>query len=95
MNDSIVKGIFFSTGLFIVYFAIFLASEFFFANYTNHTLGTILLFLFWFPQLLYSIPIMKVLKSKKLTRTFLGFKIMFYLFLLLNIVWIYIAVFYY
>ena len=54
-------------------------------NPINPDVGGVLLLFFWIPQLSYSIPVMVMLRRKNFLKTYLGFKIIFIVFLLLNI----------
>ncbi|MBF0584681.1 MAG: hypothetical protein HQL80_10690 [Magnetococcales bacterium] len=83
MSDATWKGALLSFVLCVIYF-IALAVVAFRMDVPNE-IGFVFLFCFWVPQLAYSLPILAVLRRKNLPRTRLGFKIVFFLLLPINI----------
>ena len=83
MNDALWKGVILSLSLCGAYYFSFdaIAARIDIPN----QIGFIFFFCYWIPQLLYSLPILAMLRRKNLPKTHLGFKIVFILLLLLNI----------
>lgn len=89
MNDTIARGIYISSGLLIFYFTLIIA--FIVLTDFSDQLKIYLILWFWPPHLIYAVPVMRTLRSKNLVKTLFGFKIMVYLLLLLNLLWLLLA----
>ena len=84
MNDTVWKGVLLSFVLYIIYLFLLvrvIISDIHFPN----GMGLILLFCCWIPQLLYSLPILAVLRRKNLPKTHFGFQVIFVVLLLFSI----------
>lgn len=91
MKDSIVRGFVVSVVLFVIYFVLLFACGYFRCGFVSD-FGFFMLFFFFFPQLLYLVPIMIALQTRRLRRALLGVKMALAVeFIMNSALWVYLV----